>query len=278
MEHDHIAQDVALNSMNQSSGACGSQKHWSVSLTVAWSSTTTSPTGESTSFGFSIGVLIGCKNDKLLIPQPVFSATKALPTQGSIPKAKNVGTKTGFAGQLAYSDTYTGFEIGGQASLYNSFDLAVKGSLAKLGIPITVGMAVCFPYPPFSAPTGFSVSIPFEFDAETDLGQVAVSDEHVQHNTQMLVALSKGIDVIEKTDIHHHLKSAFASTSDEPRTTHQHALHAALNVDKHKNALLQHAVKQRVDKGTGKKLPIDIDVGGASNFALCLVFPCLGQD
>jgi len=283
VEHDRIAQDVAVLLEGEDkkevhgdvSGACGHQATWSVQLSVAWSQTTVSPTGESNSFGFSIGVLIGCKNDKLIVPQPVFGASIALPTQGAIPKAEDVGTSSSMAGGLSFSDTYASFALGGQANLYNSFDLGVKGSLTALGIPIKAGMAICFAYPPIAAPNGFSFSIPFEFDATLNqvASKVAVSDEHVKHNTQMLVALSQGVGAIQKIDVHHHMKKAFASTSDESRTTSQHATHAALNVDKHKSALLEHAVK-----GKAKGSPIDIDVGGASNFNLCLLFPCKGQD
>jgi len=278
MAHDEV---VVLLEEEEGSGACGHQATWSVQLTIAWSQTTVSVTGETNSFGFSIGVLIGCKGDTLIVPQPVFGANIALPTVSKIEKASDVGTSSMFAGSLSFSDSYAAFSLGGQATLYNSFDLAVKGSLLALKIPIKVGMSVSFPYPPFAAPTGFSFAIPFELAAEATLNQVAsrvaVSDEHVKHNTQMLAALSQGIGAIQKTDIHHHLKSAFATTSDESRTTKQHAMHAALNVDKHKNALLEHAVKGQA-KGKAKGSPIDIDVGGASNFGLCLLFPCKGQD
>lgn len=211
-----------------------------------------------------------------MVPTPVFGASIALPTQGAIPKAADVGVSSEMAGALGFEDEYAEFHLGGQANLAAQFELAIKGSLKPLKIPVTAGMAIAFSYPPYEYPKGFEFGIPFALDAKTSLNQISVADEHFQHNTQMLAALYEGVSHLETADIHHHLSGAFASTSDELRTTNQHAMHTALNVDKHKGALLEHAVAVN-SKGRDEGSPIDIEIGGSAEFELCLLFPCQGQ-
>jgi len=280
MSHQEVAKAVALE---EESGGCGHQSNWGVTITVGLGMTAGGKGDLKIShYGFGIkgeiGMFVGCYRRRLISPQPVFAFTLAY-IHYSTTEVKSGMASVGVEINLGFSNQYPAFPIGRQVNIEAAFNLALKGELSVIGIPLKGGFGVNFPMPAIHQPQGFVIKAgPFgppkllEEEEEETTTSSDLSEEEQEH--PVLHSVAKGLSELQEMgDLHQHMGDMFTGEG----SLEEQFIQTALIIDSQMPELVR---KVQPDVSDSPALvetdgaPIDFAIGGSVTMKLCLHFPC----